>query len=89
MFRFFQMALTAKFKMVTSCQQIKITSLKDNTPYPIERAEKVQTKYGEAIILTTEIPTHICESVSTNTLRISIHRQRSAFHQREIGFTKS
>jgi len=38
--------------MVTSCQQTKITSLKIDTPYPIERAERVQTKYGEAILLT-------------------------------------
>ena len=54
MFRFFQMDLSAKFKMISSCQQIKITSLRDNTPYPIERVEKVQTKYGEAIILTLQ-----------------------------------
>ena len=51
MFRFFQMDLSAKFKMITSCQQTKITSLKNNT-YPIERAVRVQTKYGEAILLT-------------------------------------
>jgi hypothetical protein len=38
--------------MVTSCHQTKITSLKIGTPYPIERAERVQTKYGEAILIT-------------------------------------
>jgi len=48
------MDLSAKFKMISSCQQIKITSLRDDTPYPIERAGKVQTKYGEAIILTLQ-----------------------------------
>ena len=46
------MDLSAKFNMVTSCQQIRITSLSENTPYPIERAERTMTKYGEAIILT-------------------------------------
>jgi len=49
--RFFQMDLSAKFKLISSCQQIEITFLGINTPYPIERAEKVQTKYGEAIVL--------------------------------------
>ena len=44
--------------MVTSCQQTKITSLKIDTPYPIERPEKVQTKYGEAIILTLQESLH-------------------------------
>ena len=58
MFRFFQMDLSAKFKMISSCQQIKITSLRDNTPYPIERVEKVQTKYGESIILTLQESPH-------------------------------
>jgi len=57
-FRFFQMDLSAKFKLVTSCQQIKITSLRDNTAYPIERAERVQTKCGEAIILTLQESSH-------------------------------
>jgi len=52
------MDLTTKFKMVTSCQQTKITSLKIDTPYPIERPEKVQTKYGEAIILTLQESLH-------------------------------
>jgi len=44
------MDITTKFKMVTSCQQTKITSLKIGMPYPIERAERVQTKYSEAIL---------------------------------------
>jgi len=29
-----------------------VTSLKIDMPYPIERAERVQTKYGEAILMT-------------------------------------
>ena len=46
------MDLAAKFKMISSCQQTKITSLKIDTPYPIQHAERVVTKYGEAILLT-------------------------------------
>jgi len=46
------MDLAAKFKMVASCQQTKITTLKIDTPYPIEHAERVVTKYGEAILVT-------------------------------------
>ena len=48
------MDLSATFKIISSCQQIKITSLKINTPYPIERAEKVQAKVGEAIVDTLQ-----------------------------------
>jgi len=41
-----------KFKMTSACQTIRLTSLKTDSPYPIERAEKVQTRYGEAVLLT-------------------------------------
>ena len=52
----FQMHLATKFKMVAACQQTKITSLKIDTPYPIEREERVVTKYGEAILVTLQAP---------------------------------
>jgi len=48
------MDLATKFKMVASCQQTKITSLKIDMPYPIERAERVVKKYGEAILMTLQ-----------------------------------
>ena len=38
--------------MISSCEQIKIGVLKQNTPYPIEGAERVQTKYGETVLET-------------------------------------
>jgi len=38
--------------MISSCEQIKIGALKQNTPYAIERAERVQTKYGETVFAT-------------------------------------
>jgi len=46
------MDLSAKFKMITACQQIRVTSLLEDAAYPIERAERASTKYGETILLT-------------------------------------
>ena len=46
------MDLSSKFKMLSSCEQINIGALKQNVPYPIERAERVQTKYGETVLAT-------------------------------------
>jgi len=43
--------------MISSCQQTKITSLKINMAYPIEHAERAQTKYGEAILITLRAET--------------------------------
>ena len=73
--------------MITSCQHIKIMSLKLGTPYPIDRAEKVQTKYGEAILMTTRIPPDICEFVSTQTLRVSVQRRRSTFNEISVSLS--
>ena len=50
------MDLATKFKMVAACQQAKITSLKIGMPYPIERAVRAVTKYGETILLTLQEP---------------------------------
>jgi len=38
--------------MISACEHIKISALKQNVPYPIERAERVQTKYGETVLAT-------------------------------------
>jgi len=38
--------------MLSACEQIKISALKQNVSYPIERAERVQTKYGETVLAT-------------------------------------
>jgi len=46
------MDLSSKFRMISSCEQIKISALKQNVLYPIERAERVQTKYGETVLVT-------------------------------------
>ena len=45
-----------KFKMTSSCQVIKVPSLKMDSSYPIERAEKLRTRFGEAILLTLQEP---------------------------------
>jgi len=78
LFRFFQMDLSAKFKMISSCQQIKIMSLGINTPYPIERTEKVQIKYGEAIVLTLQ------ESAQTFVKVIVPRRYGSLFTDNDL-----
>jgi len=52
----FQMDLATKFKMVAKCQQTKITSLNINTPYPMECAARVATKYREEILVTLQAP---------------------------------
>jgi hypothetical protein len=46
------MDLSAEFRMTSACQTVGITSLKTDISYPIERAEKLQTRYGEAVLLT-------------------------------------
>ena len=38
--------------MLSACEQIKISALKQKVPYPIEIAERVQTKYGETVLAT-------------------------------------
>jgi len=38
--------------MISACEQIKIGALKQNVLYAIERAERVQTKYGETVLAT-------------------------------------
>ena len=43
-----------KFKLTSSCQTIKIPSLKIDRTYNIERAEKIRIKYGEAVLLTLQ-----------------------------------
>jgi len=46
------MDLSSKFRILSACEQIKISALKQNVPYPIERAERVQTRYGETVLAT-------------------------------------
>jgi len=38
--------------MISTCEQIKMSALKQNVPYPIDKAERVQTKYGETVLAT-------------------------------------
>jgi hypothetical protein len=47
-----QMDLVEKFKMSSSCQTVKDSSLTVDKTYLIEHVERVQTRYGEAILLT-------------------------------------
>ena len=45
-----QMALAKGFHEVT-CDITHISSLEENLKYPIERADRVKTRFGEAILL--------------------------------------
>jgi len=45
-----QMALAKRFNEVT-CDITHISSLEENLRYPIERADRVKTRFGEAILL--------------------------------------
>jgi hypothetical protein len=38
--------------MASSCQTVKVSYLTKDKPYLIEHFERVQTRYGEAILLT-------------------------------------
>jgi len=38
--------------MISVCDQIKISALKQNVSYQIQKAERVQTKYGETVLAT-------------------------------------
>jgi hypothetical protein len=75
------MDLVEKFKMASSCQTVKVSSLIKDKPYLIEHVilhltehliehiEKVQTRYGEAVLLTLKgIPAILCEGIFTATL---------------------
>jgi hypothetical protein len=46
------MDLVEKFKMASSCRTVKVSSLMKDKPYLIEHVERVQTRYGETILLT-------------------------------------
>jgi hypothetical protein len=46
------MDLVENFKMASSCQTVEVSSLTKDKPYLIEHVERVQTRYGEAILLT-------------------------------------
>jgi hypothetical protein len=46
------MDLSTKFKMTSACRTVGVSNLKMDIPYPIKRAEKIQTRYGETILIT-------------------------------------
>jgi hypothetical protein len=49
------MDLSARFKITADARPtVKISSLRTDSSYPIERADKVQTHFGEAILLTIQ-----------------------------------
>jgi hypothetical protein len=47
----FQMSLSQRFNDVTCGDIVHISSLEVNHKYPVEKAEKIKTRYGETILL--------------------------------------
>jgi hypothetical protein len=45
------MALVARFKEASTCYTIKLSSLQNDRPYPISHAERIDTRYGPAVLL--------------------------------------
>jgi len=45
------MELSKKFQMATSCHVVKIDSLEIDRKYPVIKAERVTTRFGESILL--------------------------------------
>jgi hypothetical protein len=57
------MELATKFRMTSSSQTVKIPSLMVERPYSMERAEKIQTRYSEAVLLTLKESPKSCVKV--------------------------
>jgi hypothetical protein len=49
------MILCERFAETLSTQAINIGSLDKETPYPVVRAERMKTKYGDSILLTIKM----------------------------------
>jgi hypothetical protein len=48
------MDLATRFRITATSKVVKITSLTTDFLHPIERAEKVQTRFGKAVLLTLQ-----------------------------------
>jgi hypothetical protein len=49
------MDLSARFKITAAARPpVKISSLRTDSSYPIERADNFQTRFGEAVLLTIQ-----------------------------------
>jgi hypothetical protein len=75
------MDLVGKFKMASSCQTVKVSSLMKDKPYLIEHVEKVQIRYGEAVLLNLRESPLSCEDIFTETVCGPIYRGKSSVHQ--------
>ena len=77
-----QMALAKRFNEVT-CDITHISSLEENLKYPIERADRVKTRFGEAILLLYQSRRgrSSVQSVPPPTLHRRIQGRRCSGHQ--------
>jgi hypothetical protein len=54
-----QMDLPEKFRIASTCKSVPVGNLQVDRAYPIQHAERTDTKYGPAIILTlSQQPLH-------------------------------
>jgi hypothetical protein len=63
-----EMALSQRLKDVVLNSAVRIGELAMDKPYPVLRAESVDTKYGLSI-LTIRESEDLCKSVSTETIQ--------------------
>ena len=57
------MDLSVKFRTLSSCQWLTITSLQKDRSYNIEWAENVRTPFGERILLTLTDSPYTCVKI--------------------------
>ena len=50
------MDLGKRFEDASAFAAVSVSSLEANTPYPITRAKRINTKYGLAVVLTLQSP---------------------------------
>ena len=64
-----QMELSKKFQMATSCHVVNIDSLEVDRKYPIVKAERVTTRFGESILLCIQ------NSITLNLFKIFLPKR--------------
>jgi len=50
------MDMGKRFEDASAFAAVSVSSLEPNTPYPITRATRINTKYGVAVVLTLQSP---------------------------------
>ena len=51
---FSDMELDRKFEIATSCQSVSLGSLEPDQRFPIVHAERINTRYGQSVLLAVQ-----------------------------------